>query len=181
MALFSHIHRSHEVTDKIFHIGSPERVDFSEADQDKGFIVYDTKTNAREWFTTSPRPMGNLNIDLLKISDFDDPTDLIVAEINKIPNIDQTMIKIAVECSSQTLNKINHTTLKATLDKSFFYKPIKFDTPRLEKSRMKEVTEHLSAPEVVERIISIRNDLSAEDKGRMLLYARAIVALDEPS
>jgi exonuclease SbcD len=179
MALFSHIHRCHEITPRIFHIGSPERVDFSEAEQDKGFIIYDTETNSRQWISTNPRPMKNLEIDLMKISEFDDPTELIVEEINKVSNAEQTMLKIHVTCTNQILNRIDHNALRSTLDKFYYHKPIKFETPRTEKSRMREVTEHLSAPEAIEKIISSRDDLSTEDRAKLLLYARAIVAMEE--
>jgi exonuclease SbcD len=176
MALFSHIHRRHEISRHIWHIGSPERIDFSEATEDKGFVVFNTVTKKPEWISTNPRPMAVLDINLLKISEFDDPTEYIINQIISIPDLDQTMMKITVECSLQTMMKIDQVQIKTVLGRAFFYKPPTYDSPRIQKSRNKAVTEQLSVPEAVEKVVNSKENLSPEDKKQILIKARAILA-----
>jgi len=176
MALFSHIHRCHAITPKIFHIGSPERIDFSEVEDDKGFSIYDTNTKQMQWVSTNPRPMAVFEIDLLKIDEFDDPTDLIIKEFINIPNLDQCMLKISVECSDKTLSLIEHPRLQEALGKAFYVQqPISYSTPKLQKSRLKEVTEQISEIEALERVVRDRKDFSDTDKEQILLRGRAIL------
>lgn len=177
MVLFSHIHRRHAITKRIFHIGSPERVDFSEADEDKGFVVYDTHLKKMEWVSTNPRPMTSLDI-TIPDNDFVDPTSEIIQNLKDLPNFDQRMLKITINCSSQTSARIDRTQLKGELDKAFYCKPINFIIPRVQKSRIKEVTEHLSVVEALEKVLA-QKDLSDHDKKQIMIRAKGVLASNE--
>lgn len=174
MALFSHIHRCHSINDKVFHIGSPERVDFSEADQDKGFVIYDTDTKKIEWISTNPRPMKEIKIDLMSISEFDDPNELILKELS-FDNLDQTMIKISVDLTEQSYVQINQQLIYQQLEKSFWFKPPIWNKPRNQQTRIKELTEQLNEDQALEKILELKDDLTDDDKRQILLRGKQIL------
>lgn len=171
MALFSHIHRAHWIGSKIFHIGSPERVDFSEHDEDKGFIIYDSSTNKVEWYSTNPRTMHNLKLNLSNIQEWDDPTEILESKIIELKDLENSMVKIEVECSEATYARIDQIKLRSILQKTFYYKPIKFEVPRIQRTKMKEVNEQLNPEQVLEKVLSTREDLSDLDK--KMIYTKA--------
>lgn len=171
LALFSHIHRTHWVGEKVFHIGSPERVDFSEAEEDKGFVIYDSSTNKLNWHSTNPRIMYDLKLNLLELGDWDDPTEIIEEKVRGLEKLEEAMVKIQVECSEGTYTRIDQLKLRSLLQKCFYYKPIKYEIPRVQKTKMKEITEQLNPEQVLEKILASREDLSELD--RKLIYTKA--------
>lgn len=180
LALFSHIHRTHWVGDKIFHIGSPERVNFSEADQDKGFAFYDSDVGKMEFISTNPRPMYDLSLDLKEIDDFTDPTELIISHLSKCKQLTQAMIKLKIVCSEKTRLQIDDNQLNAVLQ-SAFYHTLRYDIVRTEERyvRIAELTEHITAIDALERVLLSRESLSEEDKKQIVLRGKAIVAMNK--
>lgn len=178
-ALFSHIHRAHWIGEKVFHIGSPERVDFGEADDDKGFIIYDTKTNKVQWYSTNPRPMKDLKFDFSTLSEFDDPNQILLDAITSIPNLKETMVKLSVTCSEQIYSTIDHLTLRETLSKSFYYRSPDFDVERIQKTKNKEITEQLTVFQALEKVINSKLDISDKDREQLIIKARGIISQGE--
>ena len=175
-ALFSHIHRAHWIGKKVFHIGSPERVDFGEADDDKGFVIYDTETNKVEWYSTDPRPMKDLKIDLTSLSEFDDPNQILIDAVETIPNLEKTMVKLSVTCNEQVYSIVDHLSLRTSLSKAFYYKTPSFEVNKIQKTKNKEITEQLTITQALAKVVDARSDLSDQDKTILIFKANAIIA-----
>jgi hypothetical protein len=155
-------------------------VNFSEADQDKGFAFYDSATGKMEFISTNPRPMYDLSIDLSSIDEFTDPTNLIIAELNKCKKLNQAMIKLRISCSEKTRIQIDDLRVNAVLQ-SIFYSTIRYDISRSEERyvRLAELTEHITATDALEKVISSKEGLSEEDKKQILIRGRAVIALNK--
>jgi len=179
MVLFSHIHRRQKIREKILHIGSPERVDFSEAKDDKGFVVYDTVKKNCKWVSTNPRPMIDIKLDLLLKEGFYDPTEEILNSFKTLSALDKTMIKITVDCSENDMALIDKNLIKQALDRSFYYKPIRYKVPKTQNSRIHDLTEHLGSVEALEKILEIKSDLSEEQKKQILIRGKGILSIGE--
>lgn len=176
IALFSHIHRNHSIGDKIHHIGSPERVDFAEADHPKKFAIYDTKTKQLTWESTNPRPMKDIKLDLMDMSDFDDPTQVIIDHLLKIKDLDKTMIKLSIKIPEQNYSQVNHNEIRAVLSKAFWSKAPIWEVPKTQQARIKGLTEQLTEHEALEKILETKADLSDNDKQQILIKARGLLA-----
>jgi len=178
MVFFSHIHRCQRVTDKIFHIGSPERVDFAEANEEKGFVVVDTTNNSYEFVSTNPRPMAVLDLSI-ESGDFVDPTQEIIQAIGGVQDLSKSMLKVSVSCSEQSRMMIDSDQVQKALDKSYFSLPIKYQVSSSEKiTRMSEITEALSELEALEKVIAA-SDLSDSEKTQLLIRGKGILASNE--
>jgi len=178
MSLFSHIHRSHAIGSNIFHIGSPERVDFAEAKHDKGFVVYDTKLHKMEFISTSPRPMLTLDLDLSKLDEFTNPTDYVIKNIEKIEDIDNTLLKVVLSCSQQVRMELDDNKIKNQLTKAyhFTYRVKTFIEER--ESRAVEVTEHLSEATALEKVLESK-DFTEDVKKSILIRGKGVIASNE--
>lgn len=176
MVLFSHIHRRQKIREKILHIGSPERVDFSEAKDDKGFVVYDTIKKDCKWVSTNPRPMTDIKVNLLDKKGFYDPTEEILNSFKSLPNLDKQMIKITVECSEKDLTTVDKNIIKQALDKAFYYKPIRYKVPKLQNSRIQDLTEQLSSVEALEKILEVKEELTEDQRKQILVRGKGILS-----
>lgn len=180
LALFSHIHRSHWVGKKTFHIGSPERVNFSEAHQDKGFAFYDSAVGKMQFVSTNPRPMYDLTIELDDKETFTDPTTTIVTQLKKCDSFEQAMIKLRIVCSEKTRMQIDDSIVNTILQ-SAFYHILRYEIVRTEERyvRIAEITEHITALDALEKVVLNKEGLSEEDKKQIILRGKAVLALNK--
>lgn len=176
MALFSHIHRRHAISDKVFHIGSPERVDFSEAEDDKGFVIYDTDTKTMGWASTNPRPMSDIKLDLLKLSEFDDATEKIIEALTSLPDLTTRMVKMQVELSASAYSQLDHREIQAITDKFFYCKGPKYIVPKVQKTRIREITEQLGVSEALEKVLAAKEELTQNEREQILVRGNGILA-----
>lgn len=174
-ALFSHIHRQHWIGNKIFHIGSPERVDFGEANDDKGFVIYDSKTNQVKWYSTNPRPMVDLKLDFISLTEFDDPNQLILDQLSLIKEPERTMVKVTVECTERVANMIDYPQIKNKLSTFFHHAPLNVKYEKVQQTKDKEVTEQLTIEQALDRVVSLKPEYSDNDKLQILLRAKQVI------
>ena len=117
---FGHIHR-HQVLQKekplILYAGSLERVDFSEEDEDKGFIYLELekgKTNFK-FKSTNPRKFLTIFCDLTESNN--PQNDLEKEIIGK--KEDGAITRVRYRIKEENIGEINHEKVKALLEDSF--------------------------------------------------------------
>lgn len=176
MAFFSHIHRHHSIGKKIMHVGSIERIDFAEAKDPKGFVCYDTETKESKFISTNPRPMQRIKLSVVKEVN---PTEKILEEIEKLSDLDKSLVQVEITCTEQERKIIDHVKIKEKLEQAFHYK-YKTQIEREEtKTRLESVTEIISDEKALELVVNNNELLTDADKAEIIKRGKRILLLNE--
>jgi len=101
----------------IVYSGSLERIDFSEADEAKGFIDIEYKENRLSWsfIPVKARPMFKIEIDCVKSKN---PTETVKSEIGKF-NIEDAIVRLTLKIKNGAYVDLNQ--IQNTLSKTFWH------------------------------------------------------------
>ncbi|MBI2996120.1 MAG: exonuclease SbcCD subunit D [Candidatus Melainabacteria bacterium] len=125
---FGHIHR-HQVLQKenplILYAGSLERVDFSEENEDKGFIYLELEKGKvnHKFISTNPRKFITINCDLTNSKnpqlDFENK----VNEVNEVKSKKEAgaIVRVKYKINEENAGLINQTQIKKLLSDSFAF------------------------------------------------------------
>lgn len=179
-----HIHKFQVLNGKnpaVVYCGSPDRIDFSEAQDPKGFIVFEIdKENF--WFefkSVDVRPFYQLEIDLFDAEDNVDET-LILQIDKKIKKLEETevvnfkgaVVKLVIKTQSLLKERLNLAKAEEYLkDKCFILAPIEIEVVDVKKDfRIAEVDER-SDP-----VVAFEKFLSASSKYKDIKNKDEIIA-----
>lgn len=131
--LLGHVHKIQAVSKNppVIYIGSIERIDFAERNEDKYYITLDTEKWKLTYHKLDIRHMFQFEIDLNK----DIPTGFI--------NIKNAIVKVIIKGTKEQLNQFNRADLLEKLSESYRYKIID-KVVREKKSRNKNINESKS-------------------------------------
>ena len=138
-----HIHKFQELSKKpyVIYAGSPERIDFGEAKEEKGFVLIDvpkTGETTYEFIKTPARKFIHINMDL-KAND-ENPTKIILAEIEK-REIKEAIVKITLDIPIDLNKEIEMDKIKKALTEAFFVAGISRNIERKERIKLENQPE----------------------------------------
>lgn len=151
-----HIHKHqvlHFANPAVVYCGSPDRIDFSEANDSKGFVLFEIdKDNFKfEFQPVKVRPFWQLEIDIID-EQIENPTQKILDKIEeKIQNLEQqtsssvgvSVIKLVIKTQSLIKERIDIELVERFLkDRCFILAPIEIEVVDLKKDfRIADVDE----------------------------------------
>lgn len=136
IALFSHIHL-HQAMDNhppIIYTGAPERIDWGERLDEKGFITVDPEKRAWNFIKLPVRDMIDVEMD---VSKSEDPTTEI---LNTLPeDVSGKMLRLRIAVGEGTRERIDENKLASYLQPAFNYQ-IRWIEEGIEKVSLSEFT-----------------------------------------
>lgn len=132
MYFLGHIHKYQVVNQSplIMYVGSVERVDFAERNEDKGVILLDTLTKKVERLPLKIRKMIQLEIDAERY-------------VEPVEDISNAIVKVVIRGSKQILDKFDTAPLRKYLANANSIKEV-FDVVREEKKMGLKISEKYS-------------------------------------
>lgn len=148
-----HIHRFQDLNKSgypaIVYSGSPERVDFGEAKQPKGYVIVDLKRGdtSYEFMPLNARPFVVINADLKNESD---PTAAAIKAIRAVGPGSSSVVKLKATVSEANANAFNIKKIKSEF--SFSYFTIAKTIDRARRMRLGDVdAETMTTAEILEQ------------------------------
>ncbi len=134
LAVFGHIHKHQTLWDRLVYTGAPERIDWGEWLDDKGFVALHPKDKSWEFVKLPVREM--LRIDL-EVKPSDEPTAKILAALPN--NVADKMLRIEVSIPETMRGRVDEVVISGRLKDSFNYE-FRWKSPEMEKIVSEEFT-----------------------------------------
>ncbi len=127
--VLGHVHKMQAVVKVplVLYVGSIERIDFGERNEDKYFMILDTKAWKIEWKKLNIRPMVQLEVDASKQEEI-------------LPQPEGAITKVVIKGTKEQIAKYNEGPLKEQLVKTFRYNII-YNIIKDNKIRNRDITE----------------------------------------
>lgn len=171
-----HIHKYQDLNKgnnpPVVYCGSIERTDFSEKNDEKGFVLVElSKGYAKYDFVSVPtRPFVEIDID----ADSDDPTARIVEEI-KARNIDDAVVKLTYHIPSDKVPLLREKEIKEALSRAFLVAAVAQNiTSDSSQARNRLLTESVDIAQAMEMYFDTREDFRKR-KSELMEYVRPLV------
>ncbi len=114
LGIFGHIHLHQTVGDRIVYVGAPERVDWGEEGDDKGFLTY-RPTESWTFHPLPTRPMIKVEIDL----GGEDATESILKALPE--DLEGALLRLQVRLDEGQRQRIDETAVARRLSGAFHY------------------------------------------------------------
>ncbi len=144
-----HIHKHQDLSKHhqphVVYSGSPDRIDFGEKDEDKGFVYLTLRKGGAEYeFVRVPqsRPLLEIDVD----ADCDEPTEKIVATIKR-HSLRNAIVKLSYRIGADRASLVRERELKEALAPAFMIVSIQRRVQREGTLRSREFTEGKSPRE----------------------------------
>ncbi len=176
-----HVHR-HQVLHQnppVVYAGSIERVDFSEEDEPKGYVLIEVEpTETRfEFYPLPTRLMHTIRVDLTQSTD---PQTELLDKIQKAP-IEDAIIRVIYRIKAEQIAKINEAQIRsvlATAHSTTIQPELVNEQPRQRVTQV-DLSQVLDPMTVLEQFVSENENLHPL-KMDLLLAAQALLAGTEP-
>lgn len=176
-----HVHR-HQVLHQnppVVYAGSIERVDFSEEDEPKGYVLIEIEpTETRfEFYPLPTRLMHTIRVDLTQSTD---PQTELLDKIQKAP-IEDAIIRVIYRIKAEQIAKINEAQIRsvlATAHSTTIQPELVNEQPRQRVTQV-DLSQVLDPMTVLEQYVSEHENLHPL-KMDLLLAAQALLAGTEP-
>ncbi|HEV2471223.1 MAG TPA: exonuclease SbcCD subunit D [Chthonomonadales bacterium] len=173
-----HVHRHQDLnpsrTPHVVYSGSPDRIDFGEKDETKGFVILDLwKGGANYRFVpiAEGRPFIDIEVDV--DASCEDPTARIVQEIKKWP-LRNAVVKLTYKILDGKQQFVRDRDIREALAPAFLVASISRSVQRDPIARSKMLTESLRPREALELYIDTRPNLKTR-KELLLRYADPLI------
>ncbi|MCW3052364.1 MAG: Exodeoxyribonuclease subunit, partial [Chthonomonadales bacterium] len=167
-----HIHKHQDLNPQGFpHVvysGSPDRIDFGEKDEEKGFVlVHLRKGNSDYEFipVAAGRPMLDIQVD----ADCDEPTETILAEIKK-HSLRNAIVKVSYKIGQERQALVRERDLREALQNAFMTVSISRRVQRDVTERSRQFNESRTPREALELYIE-RTEKLTPHRERLLQFA----------
>lgn len=170
-----HIHKHQDLNrgkqPPVVYSGSPDRIDFGEKDEEKGFVLLELqKGHARYEFVPVPgsRPLLDISVE----AECDEPTERIIAEIKKHA-LRNAIVKLTYRIGQEQQGLIREREIRDALGGAFLIVSLHRKVQRDSATRNRLLTESRSPREALELYIDSKEELQA-NKARMLDFAEPL-------
>lgn len=116
LAVFGHIHRHQTVYERIVYTGAPERIDWGERDDPKGFLALDAASTAWDFVELPARPMVKVDV---TIGLDEDPTAKILAALPEDPA--DKLVRLEITLPEALRGKVEQRRIDEALRGAFHY------------------------------------------------------------
>ena len=134
LAVFGHIHKHQVLWDRLVYAGAPERIDWGERLDDKGFVVLHPEDKSWEFVKLPVREMLKINV---AVDASDDPTAKILASLPR--DVAAKMFRIEVSIPETMRGRVDERMISDRLKDSFSYE-FRWTAPEKEKIVAEEFT-----------------------------------------
>jgi len=133
------IHKAQKLNDNppMIYVGSPERIDFGERNEKKGFTLIEAgKTLTYKFITLDTRPMIQFDLDYTGINNFINEKGDWCAQ----PDTTEAIIKLKISCNKEEYRKIDELAIRKYLSQAK-YITIEYDIIKKTRVRSKKIKE----------------------------------------
>ena len=170
-----HIHKHQDLnmtgSPHIVYSGSPDRIDFGEKSEPKGFCLVELKkgdTQFRFIEVTAGRRMLEIEVD----ADCDDPTEKIIAEIKK-HSLRNAIVKLTYNISQSRQAQVREREIKEALSGAWQLTSFQRKVHRDINERSREFTDDISPEKALELYIDSKEEL-LKHKDRLIAAANPL-------
>lgn len=170
-----HIHKHQDLNKgsypPVVYSGSPDRIDFGEKDEPKGFCLVNLVRGATTYEyvpVEAARALLDIEVDVVG----DEPTEQILAEIKK-HRLRDAIVKLSYKISQQNLGLVRSKDIKEALSYAYYLVSI---TPRIERdaaARSRLLTESKTPREALALYLEMRQDWTTRH-AKILEYAEPL-------
>lgn len=175
-AAMGHIHKFQDLNKRgqppVVYSGSIERTDFSECNEDKGFVLVELAKGATtyEFVPIPTRRFVDIEVD----ADVDKPTERIVREIEKA-QVENAVVKVKYTISQDRLPLVRDADIRNALSKAHTVVSVAQDVIRTTQSvRNRLLSESLEPIQALEMYIDSSEELRKR-KAELIEYARPLM------
>ncbi len=134
LAVFGHIHKHQVLWDKLVYTGAPERIDWGERLDEKGFVVLHPEDKSWEFVKLDAREMLRFEVN---ITPADEPTAKILAALPR--DVAGKMFRIDVTMPDEMRGRVDEKHLSERLKDSFSHE-FRWHSPERDRTRGEEFT-----------------------------------------
>ena len=167
-----HIHKHQNLNrdnhPPVVYSGSPDRIDFGEKDEQKGFVLLELE-KGRADYRFIPVGEGRALLDIDVDADCEEPTEKILAEIKK-HTLRNAIVKLTYRVSLARAGMIREKEIREALAPAFLTVSIQRKVQRDAASRSRLLTESKSPREALELYLETKTEWSAH-REKLLHYA----------
>ena len=116
LAVFGHIHLHQKHGDKIVYVGAPERIDWGERKDPKGFLTIQVDKGTWQFVELPARAMHKI---VVQVSKEEDPTEAIRKALPQ--DIPEALVRLEVHLPEGGRERVKEDQIEKLLAKAFFY------------------------------------------------------------
>ncbi len=176
-AALGHIHRHQNLNaagyPPIVYCGSPDRIDFGEREESKGFVIFNLKKGQTHYEfipLTSARELIEIDVD----ADTPDPTSTIIAAI-KARSLRGNIVRLTYRIPHEKLGSVREKEVREALSGAFMVVSIVRKVQRGSAARNRLLTETRTPREALELYIDSRPEWQGR-KEKLLEYAEPLIS-----
>lgn len=175
--LYGHIHKYQILRQDPYIVipGSPDTLDFAEAEEKKGFMIYDTDTHQVERIPLKTKLLVQVDICFDGTEAPQDLTNIVISQIRDIPDLSNTIVKTIITVSETVASHIDLAAITVELDKAAFALRPALNVQRVHRVRNQEITESLPVEETLQKYFEKRDDVQ-DIVDELILAGRTIIA-----
>lgn len=133
LAVFGHIHLHQAMEERIVYVGAPERIDWGEREDEKGFIVIDLEKRKWDFVRLPSRQMVKIEVQVEE----GDPTEKILKALPL--EVSGKMIRLEVTIEEGLRSKVDENKIASRLREAFHYE-VRWLESKREKLGLAEFT-----------------------------------------
>ena len=157
ITFLGHIHKHQGVQKKppVIYCGSIDKVDFGEASEEKGFMLYDTDTKEANFIKIDTREFANLKVDVSKNNK--NISERIINHLKSL-ELENKIVKLTIKVKDSDIAQIDLLGIKKELKRSFYAKDLHYNIIKEKRSRNEQINETLSSAEALVEFIESRSE-----------------------
>lgn len=134
LAVFGHIHLHQMLWDKVVYTGAPERIDWGERGDPKGFVALSVETKSWEFVELPAREMIQVEV---TVREGEDPTEAILAAVPE--RVADALVRLAITIPEAIRLRVDERKIAERLRESFHYE-VRWIAAVREKAMLTEYT-----------------------------------------
>ena len=155
-----HIHKHQDLNPggqpHVVYCGSPDRIDFGEKDEQKGFVLLKLRKGGAD-YRFVPVSEGRALLDIDVDANTDEPTEAIVAEIRRHP-LRNSIVKLTYRISQERAALVRERDIREALAPAFMTVSISRKVQRDSSARIRLLNESRSPREALELFLESKPD-----------------------
>jgi exonuclease SbcD len=177
-----HIHRHQQLTyssPRVVYAGSLNRVDFSEAEEEKGFVLAEVQPGRAEIEFVPVRARPFVLVEAR--ADGDNPTDRVIRAIERAGGLRGAVVKVCVAIQRERLAEFKEAEVRAQLREAAFVAPFEYRYERDSRLRVSDpqAFQGASPLEALEIYFETKN-VPVGRRAVLMEYARRLAAAEPP-